>query len=95
MQTNDAVDVAIVGAGMGGAAFAWQLSRKTAGLRIVCLERGGWVDAARFPTSGAGWQSSALGAWSANPNVRLAAGGNECSQIPRATTHDRRAAVAP
>ena len=47
MQTLDTVDVAIIGAGMGGAAFAWQLSRKVAGLRIACFERGGWVDPAQ------------------------------------------------
>ncbi len=72
----DAVDVAIVGSGMGGAAFAWQLSRAASGLRIVCFERGDWVDPARFPTTEAGWQSSAIGTWATSPNARLAAGGN-------------------
>lgn len=76
MQTNDAVDVVIVGSGMGGAAFAWQLAGKAKGLRIVCLERGGWIDRSQFPTADLGWQSAALGAWSASPNARLAAGGN-------------------
>ncbi len=76
MQTKKAIDVAIIGSGMGGAAFAWQLLRKTAGLKIICFERGGWVDPSQFPTTDFDWQSSALAAWSANPNTRLASGGN-------------------
>ena len=36
------VDVVIIGAGCGGAAFAWQIKRQAPHLKIVCLERGGW-----------------------------------------------------
>ena len=64
MHNNNPVDVVIVGSGMGGAAFAWQLSRKRPELRIVCLERGGWADPSRFPAFETGWQSAALGTWS-------------------------------
>lgn len=76
MRQRDPVDVAIIGAGMGGAAFAWRLSRQAPGLRVLCLERGPWPDRGAFPSGGAGWQSAALERWATSPNLRLAAGGN-------------------
>ncbi len=79
MQRLDPVDVLIVGSGMGGAAFAWRLAQKSKGLRILCLERGGWADRAQFPLLRSDWQSVALGPWATSPNLRLAAGGNPLS----------------
>lgn len=76
MQRHDPVDVAVVGSGMGGAAFAWRLSAVAPSLRILCLERGGWIRPADYPTDRPGWQGEALGAWSPAPNLRRAAGGN-------------------
>jgi choline dehydrogenase-like flavoprotein len=67
------VDVVVVGAGLGGAAFCARLSEQAPHLRIVCLERGDWVDRAAMPASRRDWQRSVLGAWSTSPNVRLAA----------------------
>jgi choline dehydrogenase-like flavoprotein len=70
---DEPVDVVIVGAGLSGAAFAWRLSRKAPKLRILCLERGGWIDRRRMPAWDARWQSSALGGWASSPNLRLGA----------------------
>ncbi|MBV9521468.1 MAG: GMC family oxidoreductase [Alphaproteobacteria bacterium] len=67
------VDVVIVGAGFGGAAFAKRLAERAPGLRILCLERGGWVDRARMPAQRPGWQRAVLEEWATSPNLRLAA----------------------
>ena len=50
MGTDITADVAIVGAGPTGAAAAWRLA--TAGLRVACIERGGWFDHAGVPSDG-------------------------------------------
>ena len=47
------VDVVVVGAGFGGAAFAWRLSQQKPHLKIVVLDRGGYVDRAVMPTTNA------------------------------------------
>jgi choline dehydrogenase-like flavoprotein len=75
----DPVDVVVVGAGFAGAAFAWRLSQQRPALRIVVLDRGGWVDRAAMPTTTLQWQRANLGAWHISPNARLAAGGNPFS----------------
>ncbi len=64
------VDVVIVGAGFGGAAFAKRLAERAPGLRILCLERGGWVDRAAMPARNAGWQRAVLEEWATSPNLR-------------------------
>lgn len=73
------VDIVVVGAGFGGAAFAWRLSRQRPALRIVVMDRGGWVDRGAMPTTTGQWQRANLGAWHISPNARLAAGGNPLS----------------
>jgi choline dehydrogenase-like flavoprotein len=73
------VDVAIVGAGLGGGAFAGRLASRAPRLRIACLERGGWLDRAKLPTLRPDWQRLALGPWATSPNLRLKAGGNDQS----------------
>ena len=74
MLRKRAVDVVIVGTGMGGAAFAWQLARLCPKIKIVCLERGDWLRAADMPATTPHWQSAATGRWATSPNLRLAAG---------------------
>src|SRR5438552_1204880 len=76
MKRLDPVDVVIVGTGMGGAAFAWQISRLAPRLKVLCLDRGGWLKAEEMPALTAGWQSAAMGKWATSPNLRLQAGGN-------------------
>ena len=78
-QRLDPVDVAVVGAGFAAAAFAARLAQQAPGLRILCLERGGWVDPAAMPAATRRWQRAALGAWASSPNLRLQAGGNPFS----------------
>lgn len=73
MARLDPVDVVVVGAGLGGSAFCARLSERAPQLRIVCLERGDWVDRAAMPAYRRDWQRAALGAWATSPNVRLAA----------------------
>ena len=69
----DPVDVAIVGAGFGGAAFAWRLSQRRPRLRILCLERGGWPDREAMPARRSIWQRAVLHEWATSPNLRLKA----------------------
>ncbi len=61
-------DVLIVGAGASGAAVAWRLAE--AGMRVVCLEQGGWVDPQTLPPLGDDWELRRLGDFNADPNVR-------------------------
>jgi len=68
------VDVAIIGAGCGGAAFAWQLKRRAPYLKILCLERGGWPDYQAMPANGMRWQRAILEDWASNANLRRKAG---------------------
>ncbi|SDR35328.1 Choline dehydrogenase [Rhizobiales bacterium GAS191] len=67
------VDVAIIGAGFGGAAFAWRLSQQRPDLRILCLERGTWLDRASLPALHSEWQRAVLHEWATSPNLRLKA----------------------
>jgi choline dehydrogenase-like flavoprotein len=64
---------------MGGAAFAWQISRLAPRLKVVSLERGGWLKSENMPALSDAWQSAVTGEWATSPNLRLAAGGNRFS----------------
>ncbi len=74
MKRCDPVDVTIVGAGFGGAAFAWRLAQKRPDLRILCVERGGHVDRAAFPSWRLDGQRAVMQEWAGSPNIRLASG---------------------
>ena len=76
MAKLEPVDFAIIGSGMGGAAFAWQISRLAPRLKVLCLERGGWLKSENMPALTDTWQSAGIGKWATSPNVRLGAGGN-------------------
>jgi choline dehydrogenase-like flavoprotein len=58
----------IVGAGASGGAVAWRLA--AAGIRVVCLEQGDWVDPAASPALREDWEAAPLGPWHSDPNVR-------------------------
>ena len=68
MATDDRTDVLVIGAGAAGAAVAWRLAR--AGIGVVCLEQGDWVDPRAYPHWGADWELHRHTDWSAEPNVR-------------------------
>ena len=61
-------DVLVIGAGASGGAFAWSLAE--AGIKVVCLEQGGWVPLNAFPAgepdSLLHWQTD----FNPNPNFR-------------------------
>jgi choline dehydrogenase-like flavoprotein len=61
-------DVVVVGTGPTGAAAAWRLA--TQGLDVLCIERGGWVEAAATPAGAPDYELQRRGRWHANPNVR-------------------------
>lgn len=67
-MAEETVDVLIIGAGASGAAFAWSLADTR--MRIVCLEQGGWMNPAKYPTTGMDWEVRALGDFSVSPNDR-------------------------
>ncbi len=67
-MSQDADDVVIVGAGASGAAVAWRLAR--AGLKVTCLEQGGWVSYADTPSFHTGWEIARQTTHHPNPNIR-------------------------
>ena len=71
MSNDVAAEVAIIGAGPTGAAAAWRLA--TAGVRVVCVERGGWFDHASVPGDDAERALLAKGPLNPNPNRRRGA----------------------
>ena len=64
----DEADVLIIGAGASGAAAAWRLAR--AGLKVVCLEQGDWLDYVDAPAVKPDWELIRQRSWNPNPNVR-------------------------
>jgi choline dehydrogenase-like flavoprotein len=65
---GETADVLIIGAGAAGAAVAWSLAETR--MRIVCLEQGGWMDPARYPTAGLDWEMKRFGEFGLSPNGR-------------------------
>ena len=64
----DEADVLVIGAGASGAAFTWSLT--LAGIKVVCLEQGGWVPLDVFSTSEPDAQIHWQTDFHSNPNVR-------------------------
>lgn len=58
-------DFLIVGSGAAGAAAAWRLCQH--GFKVACVERGDWMDPARYPSTRSDWESAKRGA--ANPVI--------------------------
>ncbi len=61
-------DVVIVGAGVGGAVSALTLAE--AGLKVVCLDQGGWTRPEDHPHYSPDWEYQRATRWSTAPNVR-------------------------
>jgi choline dehydrogenase-like flavoprotein len=66
---NDPVDVLIIGAGASGAAVAWSLAETR--MQILCLEQGGWMDPATYPSTGRDWEARFFGDFSPSPKSGL------------------------
>ena len=67
-MSDEPVDVLIIGAGAAGAALAWSLAETR--MRIVCLEQGGWMNPAEYPTSRTDWEMHRFGDFGLSPNGR-------------------------
>jgi choline dehydrogenase-like flavoprotein len=65
---NDPVDVLVIGAGASGAAVAWSLAETK--MHILCLEQGGWMNPAAYPSTGRDWEARFFGDFSPSPNIR-------------------------
>ncbi|MBJ3775568.1 GMC family oxidoreductase [Acuticoccus mangrovi] len=68
MSAPAEVDVAIVGAGAGGAATAWRLAGH--GIDVALFERGGWWPPEESPAQRDDWEWQRLGPYSPNPVLR-------------------------
>ena len=67
-MADDAVDVLIIGAGASGAAVAWSLAETR--MRIVCLEQGGWMNPAEYPSTRRDWETARAQEFAPSPNIR-------------------------
>ncbi len=67
-RTNDLVDVLVIGAGASGGAFAWSLAE--AGINVMCLEQGGWMDPSAYPSTHDDWEIHKQTDFNPNPNFR-------------------------
>ena len=57
-----------MGAGAAGAALAWSLADTR--MRIVCLEQGGWMNPAEYPTNRIDWEMQRFGAFGLSPEYQ-------------------------
>lgn len=69
---DEPADVLIVGAGASGAAVAWAVSGDT-DARVVCLERGEWMEPRDYPTADPNWELRRLTDFNPNPSARRGA----------------------
>jgi choline dehydrogenase-like flavoprotein len=67
-MSEETVDVLIVGAGASGAAVAWSLADTR--MNILCLEQGGWMNPAEYPSAGMDWEIRGQGDMALSPNTR-------------------------
>jgi choline dehydrogenase-like flavoprotein len=68
MSKPDRVDVLVIGAGASGAINSLVLAQ--AGLRVVCLDQGGWTEPAQHPHYSDDFQYQRQNRWSPEPSVR-------------------------
>ncbi len=67
-MSAEPADVLIIGAGPSGGVVAKRLSE--AGVNVVCLEQGDWLDRADYPGNKPDWELQARKAWATSPNIR-------------------------
>jgi len=68
MTKPDHAEVLVIGAGASGAVQSLTLAE--AGLRIVCLDQGGWTEPARRPHHGADFVYRRQNDWNPEPSGR-------------------------
>lgn len=51
-----AIDYLVIGSGAAGAAAAWKLCKH--GFTVACIERGGWMDPATYPSTRVDWEKA-------------------------------------
>ncbi len=68
MSKPDAVDVLVIGAGASGAVSSLVLAK--AGLRVVCLDQGGWTEPAQHPHYSDDFQHQRQNRWNPEPSIR-------------------------
>src|SRR3954447_19247768 len=68
MDSNEIVDVLIIGSGASGAAVAWSLAETK--MRILCLEQGDWMKHSDFPSNGRDWEARRFADFDISPNRR-------------------------
>jgi choline dehydrogenase-like flavoprotein len=68
VRAADETDVLVIGSGMGGAAVSLHLGE--AGIKVTCLEQGGWVHAVDHPHFHTEWEIEKQRGWAFDPNVR-------------------------
>src|SRR5689334_16265021 len=61
-------DVLVIGSGASGAIASLVLGE--AGLKVVCLEQGGWTEPADHPHFSPDWEWQRVRQWSPNGNIR-------------------------
>ena len=61
-------DVLVIGGGLSGAALTWSLSE--AGIKVVCLEQGGWMDSSAFVAKDLDYEIHRQTDWNPDPNSR-------------------------
>ncbi len=67
-DSSDVADVLVIGAGASGAALTWSLAE--AGIKVVCLEQGGWLDPSAYPTRDLDYEIHRQGDFNPDPNFR-------------------------
>ena len=67
-DSGDVVDVLVIGAGASGAALTWSLSG--AGINVMCLEQGGWIDPDAYPTKDLDYEVHRQSDFNLDPNAR-------------------------
>ena len=66
----DTADVVVIGAGPSGGITTYTLAH--AGLKVVCLEQGDWVNPSDYPANHPEWELLIQRRWSHDPNERRA-----------------------
>lgn len=65
---SEIADVVVIGAGPSGSIATYTLA--SAGLRVICLEQGDWVNPSDYPANRPEWELLIQKQWSHDPNER-------------------------